>query len=160
MGFLDTLASVATGGLGQAVLSAIEKYLPPDLSPAERENLRLATENIELQRARDVAAAQVAAETALNERIAALEGTASDLRGLPMLGPLMLFLRGAQRPCWGYGTLWIDYHVFSGSIQVTDPTLTSAFWTINALVAGFLFGERAVMNVLPLVQQMLAARKT
>jgi len=153
------ILDIATSGVATSILDAIKQYFPPDLSPEKRENIRLAAEAVEAQRARDTAAAQIEADRVLNERIASLEGTASDLKAVPVLGAAMLFLRGAQRPCWGYGTLWIDYHVFAGSIQITDPTLTSAFWTINALVAGFLFGERAVMNVLPLVQQMLVARK-
>lgn len=153
------ILDIATSGVATSILDAIKQYFPPDLSPEKRENIRLAAEAVEAQRARDTAAAQIEADRVLNERIASLEGTASDLKAVPVLGAAMLFLRGAQRPCWGLGTLWIDYQVFTGSVIVTDPNLTSAFWTINALVLGFLFGERAVMNVLPLVQQMLVARK-
>jgi hypothetical protein len=33
--------------------------------------------------------------------------------------------------------------------------LQSAFWVVNFLVLGFLFGERAVRNVMPLVKGRL-----
>lgn len=158
MGILDALTNVATGGLGQAILSAVEKYLPPDVSPEQRENFRLAAENIELQRARDFAAAQADAERVLNERISMYEGTASDLRQMPVVGPAMLFLRGAQRPAWGIATLILDYEVFSGAWQLADGVPSNCFWLINFLVLGFLFGERAMMNVLPLMKQLFDAR--
>jgi len=35
----------------------------------------------------------------------------------------------------------------------------SALWVINFLVLGFLFGERAVQNVAPLITDLLEKRK-
>lgn len=92
------------------------------------------------------------------ERAAILEGTASDLKSMPVLGPLMLFLRGCQRPVWGFGTLYIDFMVFSGTWKLVAGTQESAFWVVNILVLGFLFGERAVQNVAPFLAEMLKAR--
>lgn len=158
MGIIDALTNVATGGLGRDILSAVEKYFPPDVSPEQRENFRLAAENIELQRARDFAAAQADAERALNERISMYEGTASDLRQMPVIGPAMLFLRGAQRPAWGIATLCLDYEVFSGAWKLGDTVLLNCFFLINFLVLIFLFGERAVVNVFPLLKQLFDAK--
>ncbi len=97
----------------------------------------------------------------LNDRIAQQEGTASDLKTIPFLGPIMLFLRGAQRPIWGFGVLYMDFMIFSGAwiLKVNENgsgMQENAFWVINFLVLGFLFGERAIKNVLPLVNQFLA----
>ena len=36
----------------------------------------------------------------------------------------------------------------------------SVFWVINFLVLGFLFGERAMRNILPLLQQRMGGAAT
>ena len=81
------------------------------------------------------------------------------------LGRIVIFLRGAQRPIWGYFVLVMDIMVFSGRwnlVKLAEQTKTasmvdiqSAFWIINFLVLGFLFGERAVKNVMPLLQKQM-----
>jgi len=93
-----------------------------------------------------------------NKRIAEQEGTAKDLLQLPVIGRIMIFFRGAQRPVWGFGVLYFDFQVFSSVWTIPAGTMESAFWIINFLVLGFLFGERAVKNVLPLVTQFLASK--
>lgn len=158
MSFLSDLANVATGGLGVQVIGAIEKYLPPDMTPEQKANIQLAADNLELQRTIAVNAAQNEAEKTLNERIAMYEGSSSDLKAIPILGSIMLFLRGSQRPVWGFATIALDYGVFSGTWKVTDTMQSNAFWVINFLVLGFLFGERAIMNVMPFFTQMILAK--
>lgn len=55
----------------------------------------------------------------------------------------------------------MDFMVFSGAWKIDEfvkivgnntigTNIESAFWMINFLVLGFLFGERAMKNVLPL----------
>ncbi len=96
------------------------------------------------------------AEQTFNQRIKDMEGTAQDLKQSGWMGRIVLFLRGAQRPIWGYAVIYMDFMVFSArwTIPEENPQLQSAFWIINFLVLGFLFGERAVKNVGPLVAQM------
>lgn len=95
----------------------------------------------------------------LDKRIADQEGTAKDLLALPFIGRLMIFLRGAQRPIWGFGVLFMDFQVFSGVwILVENSKTELSFFIVNFLVLGFLFGERAVKNILPLVNQFLATK--
>lgn len=96
------------------------------------------------------------AEHEFNERIKDMEGTAKDLNQSGWAGKFVLFLRGAQRPLWGYAVIYMDFMIFSGrwAIPEENPQLQNAFWIINFLVLGFLFGERAVKNVGPLVAQM------
>ncbi len=89
-----------------------------------------------------------------------MEGTEKDLLQIPVLGRIMLFLRGCQRPIWGFVILYIDLCVFSGKWELTEGSTTeSAFWVVNALVLGFLFSERAVKNVMPRVDSMIKAKK-
>jgi hypothetical protein len=159
MGLLDSLANAATGGLATQVIGAVEKYFPPDMTPEQKANIELAAQNMELQRTKQFTDAQNDAEKALNERIAMYEGSASDLKSVPYLGALMLLLRGMQRPVWGFATLWINLQVFSGAWKLTDPIISNSFWVVNFLVLGFLFGERAVTNVMPFITNMIQAQK-
>jgi hypothetical protein len=153
MSFLTDIAGI--GGIGDKVIDAVEKYFPPDVSPEQKAQLSLAIKNIELDQQRLMDAAIASAENAINDRIASYEGTASDLKSVPVLGPFMLFLRGGQRVLIGYGTVAMDYYVFSGAWKLPEGPLTNCFWLINALVLVFLFGERAVLNVAPLLTQLM-----
>jgi hypothetical protein len=149
----------AVGGIAGAILGTVQKYLPPDMSPEQKAQMALAVQAQGFQHEKDVAAALHDAEQDLNGRIAAYEGTASDLKAIPVLGPVMLFARGAQRPVWGFGALFLDYQVFSGAWILKEGTqVAGAFYVINFLVLGFLFGERAVKNVAPFITQMISAK--
>lgn len=159
MSFFGGLLEVATGGLGKTIADTIVKYFPPDISPEQKANIELAANQIELQRSIAFSAAQNESEKTLNERIAMYEGSAADLKGIPILGALMLFLRGSQRPIWGYATVLLDYQVFSGVWKLSDPIISNAFWVVNFLVLGFLFGERAVTNIMPFITNMIQVKK-
>ena len=115
---------------------------------------------ISLQRAQQEAAATSQAEADLTHRAAVLEGTASDLKAIPVLGNIMLFLRGAQRPIMGFGMIYLDYMLFSDQWVVPDgdPWKMKLAFFINVLVLFFLFGERAVKNAAPLVISLLKSR--
>lgn len=96
------------------------------------------------------------AEQEFNQRIKDMEGTANDLNRSGFMGKIVLFFRGAQRPLWGFLVMYIDLMVFSSKWAIPDGSgKESAFWIINFLVLGFLFGERAVKNVAPLISQMI-----
>lgn len=113
---------------------------------------------IEADREKAQAVADNEATRALTDRIALLEGTASDLKAIPFLGTLMLFLRGAQRIIIGYGIIYCDYMWFSAAWTGMKPVQENALFFVNLIVLVFLFGERAVRNVLPLVADFLNAR--
>jgi len=91
----------------------------------------------------------------LNDRISSQEGTAKDLLALPVVGRIIIFARGCQRPMWGYAVLYIDYKILSGSWLIPDGTSEQLVLIINYLVLGFLFGERAVRNIGPIIQKMV-----
>jgi hypothetical protein len=158
MSFFAGLAEIATGGLGKTIIDTIKEYFPPEMTAEQRANISLAATQLELQKAREFSDAQHRAEEALNARIAMYEGTAADLKGIPLLGALMLFARGSQRPVWGFATMLLDYQVFSGAWKLEGDIITNAFWIVNFLVLGFLFGERAVTNVMPFITNMIQAR--
>jgi hypothetical protein len=161
------LSSIFSGGASKLIDSVGNTINKLFTSDEEREQAK--TIMVKLKGELELQGKQLDAEyeerfaKLLNERIAQHEGTASDLKIIPFLGPLMLFLRGAQRPIWGFGVLYMDFMIFSGAwtLKVNEAgggMQENAFWVINFLVLGFLFGERAIKNVLPLVNQFLANR--
>jgi hypothetical protein len=158
MGLLDGLANVLTGGIADKAIDTFKAYFPPDMTPEQKASIAIAAQNLELQTKIQADKAIDDATKELTDRIATLEGTASDLKSLPVVGPIMLFIRGAQRPVWGFAVMWMDYNVFSSAWKLTDPVLNNAFWLINLLVLGFLFGERAVANVMPFITEMFKAK--
>ena len=125
-------------------------YFPPDMSPQQKAEVEIKLQK--LLHKKEVEANKLLSEVTqqLDNRIAEQEGTASDLKSIPILGNIMLFLRGLQRPTWGFLTMWMDVQWFFGSYTFTDKQQTDMI-VINALVLGFLFGERTIKNLEPLI---------
>lgn len=149
----DKILGLFTSKVIPQVGDLLYKFIPTKekRDEAQRELVSLMHNNeMELQRF------SLEAEHEFNQRTKDMEGTAQDLKQAGWMGSIILFLRGAQRPIWGYAVIYMDYMVFSGNwvMPEENPQLQSAFWIINFLVLGFLFGERAVKNVGPLVVQM------
>ncbi|MTI12091.1 hypothetical protein [Sansalvadorimonas verongulae] len=155
---LSTIADTLSGGLFDNIYKTVTAYFPPDMPEAQKQQLKLALKELERQRESDTQRHLVEAERLLTERIKELEGTASDLKALPIVGRLILFARGAQRPVWGFFTMYLDWRWFS-EWQLSTQQQT-ALIAINLLVLGFLFGERAMKNVAPYVIQALKAKST
>ncbi|MGI9275615.1 MAG: hypothetical protein ACR2PT_12315 [Endozoicomonas sp.] len=175
MSFFGKIVDFISGGVGSKIVDTVAAHFPPDMSEQEKEQMKLviakASREYELELLRVVQKEQ----ESFNQRIKDLEGTAADLNQAGWLGRIILFLRGLQRPIWGFAVLYLDFMVFSGAWPVsqkaagsdsgaakegannvitsfTATDLESAFWVINFLVLGFLFGERAVRNVMPFFQ--------
>lgn len=159
-GIAKTALGVVTGGLSDRVMGLIEDVVPGGLSPEQRATLKTRIEEETTKREKAAHEAANQAEQNLTGRIKELEGTASDLKSIPLIGTLIIFLRGCQRPVWGFATLYLDFKVFSNTWPIQPDSMEAmAFWTINALVLGFLFGERAIKNVLPMVTAFMAQRR-
>lgn len=157
MSFLEKLTDIVGGSLFKEAKEVIMAYWPPEVTPEKRLELQAKLNEIELLKTRQIDQAIADAETRLTERIAMTEGSAQDLRAIPFVGPAVLFLRGLQRPIWGYATLYGDAMWFMGRWQLSQQQ-ESALWVINFLVLGFLFGERAIQNVAPLIGEIMAKR--
>lgn len=157
MSFLEKLTDIVGGSLFKEAKEVIMAYWPPEATPEKRLELQAKLNEIELLKTRQIDQAIADAETRLTERIAMTEGSAQDLRAIPGVGPVVLFLRGLQRPIWGYATLYGDAMWFMGRWQLSQQQ-ESALWVINFLVLGFLFGERAIQNVAPLIGEIMAKR--
>uniref|UniRef100_A0AAU6W3N8 Coil containing protein n=1 Tax=Pseudomonas phage Cygsa01 TaxID=3138529 RepID=A0AAU6W3N8_9VIRU len=150
-GVLDTLSNIVGGGLFKEAKDLITEYWPPDIPPEKKLELEMALQQAEFAKEIELGR-QFNEQTAqLNQRITDLEGTAADLKGIPFLGPLMLFIRGSLRPAWGVGAMYADMMWFSGKWAALTEQQEAALYLINMLVLGFLFGERAVQNIAPIL---------
>lgn len=151
------LTNALTGGLADTLFDAIKTYFPPEMPLEEKGKLMLQLQRLELEKKQQADEVLLDAERELTQRISQLEGTAKDLKTIPYLGGLVIFMRGCQRPIWGFFTLWLDYQWFS------HWTLSShqqqALIAINLLVLGFLFGERAAKNIAPWIIQAIQAKR-
>ncbi len=164
---LRAVAGVATGGLSEAVLSIVDEVVGDDMPPDQR--ARLKEKAMDLEHQRQMAAQQAAndAEKNVTERAKELEGTAQDLMALPIVGRVIIFLRGCQRPLWGFFTMFLVYKWMTGGLQpasenlvVADEQMGVMLIVINILVLGFLFGERTVKNLTPLIMQVFGNRQS
>jgi hypothetical protein len=160
MSLLTKLTDIVGGSLFGSVKDLITEYFPPDMSPEKKAELRQKIDEMEFKKQLAILDAAADAEKTLNQRIAEQEGTASDLRQMPILGRLVLFLRGLQRPAWGFFVMYIDYEWFTNPstrmmgeqvVQSFTEQQQTALIVINLLVLGFLFGERTVKNLEPLI---------
>jgi len=155
MSFLGSLTQFINGNLFSEIKDLIVAYLPPEMTDKERLEYELKMQT-ELSRLQMEANDQLnSASKALDKRIAEQEGTATDLKAMPVLGKIMLFLRGAQRPFWGYATLYMDFLWFF-EIEPLTAQQEKALLIINVLVLGFLFGERTLINLEPLLTKLFA----
>lgn len=161
MAFFDKFLDFISGGIGGKIVDAVASHFPPNMSELDKEKLKIAI--TEAAREHELSLIRLAQEEQeeFNQRIKDLEGTAADLNNSGWPGRIIIFLRGAQRPIWGFVVLFLDLKVFSGSWKLQDMSglssstgmdIQSAFWLINFLVLGFLFGERAVLNIIPILQ--------
>lgn len=156
MGFFQKIGAFIGKGFLKDVGDVVDRFVTTKDEKEEMKRLMaelVHRQEMELQRF------SLEAEQEFNQRITNLEGTAKDLNQAGWIGKMVLFLRGAQRPIWGYFVGFMDFMVFSGKWNLgSNEQLESAFWIINFLVLGFLFGERAVKNVAPLVSEIVAKK--
>lgn len=150
MNILSKLTDFVGGSLFKEIKEGVMAYLPPDLSPTQKADIELNMERMLNKKQADTNKAIAEASGLLDKRIAEQEGTAKDLLQMPVLGRLVLFARGLQRPVWGFAVLWMDFQWFFGGQTLNDRQDT-ALMAINILVLGFLFGERTIKNLEPLL---------
>jgi len=163
MSFFSTVTDFLTGGLGSKIIDTVLAQFPGQLSDDQKAAITAAI--VKATREHELTLLNLANEqdNEFNSRIKEMEGTAGDLMQFGVIGKVIVFLRGLQRPLWGFAVMVMDFNVFSGEWNLADlsksvgenvvgTNVESAFWLINFLVLGFLFGERAMKNVLPLLK--------
>lgn len=154
MGILDKIGDFLSGGVFTEITTLAKEYFPPDMSDQQKAEFEIRASEISHKREMEANKLMLDAENAITERVVTLEGSAQDLRAIPFVGPLMIFLRGLQRPIWGYMTLYMDVMWFSGKWELGEQQ-EACMWVVNFLILGFLFGERAVQNLAPLISDIV-----
>lgn len=145
-----------TGDFAKEAMGFVRDRWPPNMSEQQKKEMELlfrqSLSNTQLQAQK--LGMEIDAE--FNQRIKDLEGTATDLRTLPIIGSLIIFLRGVQRPLWGFATIYLDYMAFTGKFSVDFKSeLGVVLIIINFLVLGFLFGERTLKNLVPVLAPII-----
>ena len=152
MGLGAKIVDFFSGGAVKTIADTVEAYFPPSMSDKEKAEMKMQIQAAEHAREKDLLQLANEADAEFNQRVRDLEGTAADLKGVPIIGPFLILVRGAQRPVWGFATLYLDYMVLSKAWDISgDQQLKAMIFAINLLVLGFLFGERAAKNVMPLL---------
>jgi hypothetical protein len=160
MSVFSKILDFVSGGIGEKIVETIQGQFPARMSEADKKQIEEAVRQAARQHEMQLLTMAQAEEQEFNNRIRDLEGTAKDLNASGFFGRIIIFMRGAQRPLWGYFVLVLDIMVFSGKWDLAGKSaggldLVNVFWVINLLVLGFLFGERAMRNVMPIVQAKL-----
>ena len=151
---LDFLTGGAGSELAKGAMDIAKGFFPAKLSEADEKRLEMQMQTLTNNHVKALAVVANEERVIFNNRITQMEGTAKDLKAIPFVGPVVIFLRGMQRPVWGFATLYIDFKWFSG-LWVLNHDQTNAMYLINLLVLGFLFGERAIKNLEPLITKLL-----
>ena len=170
---LGALKGLLSGdGLVAKGLEFVNKRWPPNMSEGDKAAAEVVIKEMLHSQQMDISTAMRQDEQQFNERTIALEGTAKDLQGIPYIGGLIIFMRGAFRPLFSYFTGYMDWLYFSEStirvmdeagvldriVQTWTPQQETLLLAMNLLVLIFFFGERAMKNVLPLIMQVFMAR--
>lgn len=138
------------------VAGEILTVFPDSVTDEQKKELSPKIEQIIEGKICDLKLARADLECTINDKVEKLSQTTKDLEKVPVLGKIGLFLRGMQRPIWGFSLLYIDLKVLSNSWQLESGSQTeSTFWLLNLLILGFLFGERAIRNVMPMVNKRI-----
>ena len=154
MNILSKLTNFVGGSLFKEIKEGVMAYFPPSMTPVQRAEAEHKISELLHKKENDLHRMVNESAALLDKRIAEQEGTASDLLQLPVVGRLVIFLRGLQRPVWGFFTMYLDFKWLLGPTDFTDQQQT-ALTMINLLVLGFLFGERTIKNLEPLILKIL-----
>lgn len=160
MSITEKILDVIGGGLVSGIIDVAKSYFPPDMSEAQK--LEAEMKMLQIKASVDLQIQEMLneSERAFNDRIIQMDGTAEQLKSVFFIGPLIILLRAIQRPLWGFGTLYMDWMVFSDTWKIpTDSREDLCFLSINLIVLIFLFGEKAFKNIAPVIERLLSVRK-
>ncbi len=156
MSLLSKVTDFVGGSMFREIKEGVMAYFPPDMSPQQKAEAELKISEMLNEKQREANQALADAASQLDKRIAEQEGTAKDLLAMPVFGRIVLFLRGLQRPVWGFATMYMDQQWFFGDNGTFTEQQQTAMIVINVLVLGFLFGERTIKNLEPLIIKVFA----
>jgi hypothetical protein len=158
MSILSKLISDFGGNIIKEGFDVVKAYFPPSMSDKEKGDAQLAYERFVKNKQAEANTQALEVDKEFNQRIKDMEGTANDLKTIPYLGGLIIFLRGSLRPFWGWFCAYADYMVFSGTWMLEDVAYRQMLFALNIMVFIFIFGERAVKAVLPFLKSFMGKK--
>ena len=152
MKLLNSLGKLLSGeGFIKNALDFINSRWPPNMSEADRTKMEVVLKDLLHKQQIELLEAARDDEQMFNERTIALEGTASDLKSVPYIGAVVIFMRGMFRPAFSYMTMYIDFVYFTTNTSGWSEQQQTLLLAMNLLVLVFFFGERAMKNIMPLI---------
>ncbi len=158
MRFVSGLMGLLKGDFVKDAMDFVSTRWPADMSDIQRAEMEVVLKELAHKQAMDLSQVARDDEDAFNKRTIDLEGTASDLKSIPFIGALIIFLRGAFRPLFAYLTAYLDWVYFTTDTSKWTEQQQTLLIAINLLVLVFFFGERALKNVMPLITNALLAK--
>ena len=83
---------------------------------------------------------------AFRQFVLAYEGSAADYKNFPLVGPLIMIMRGLVRPLFTYATGYFDFIYFTKVGVGWTPEQAQLLAIINVIVLVFWFGEKILVN--------------
>lgn len=148
-------------GIAEEAFDLVKGRFPEKMSEKEEAELKIDLMKLENDKKVKVLNAWNEQEKNWQDHIKEMEGTAKELLAIPILGHLMVFLRASLRPIISALTIYADLMIWSGSWNLTVTAGANAdqawalLWMVNILVFSVLFGERAMKNILPLIERII-----
>lgn len=154
----EKILNFFTGGIGEGIVNVIDQRVADkDLAAKLKQELSVLIQTQGHEAAMLAERNEMERERLFNERTKEMEGTANDLKSIPIVGAIVIFLRGAFRPIFAYFTMWLYIQYFGTGMDWTDRQ-EALLYATGIIVLIFYFGERAAQNVLPVLARVFAAK--
>lgn len=153
------IAGFFQGDTGKEVVGFIRDRFPAKLSEGELAEIQREANQLEFEREKTAMEWAIQQDAAFDQRTKDLEGTATDLKTIPYLGPIVIFFRGMFRPVFSYFVMYLDYLWFATDTTQWTQQQNTALFVINVIVLVFFFGERAVKNLIPVIAQVFGVSR-
>ncbi len=147
------IAGFFGGDTGKEIVGFIRDRFPGKMSEADLAEVAADTDRRAMERERNAMQWATEQDAQFQKFTTDMEGTASDLKDVPFLGPIVIFFRGMFRPVFSYFVMYLDFVWFVGETAFNEQQQT-AMIVINLIVLVFFFGERAVKNLAPLIARV------
>lgn len=159
MAIFSAIKTFLGDGFASKVMDFVRDRWPANMSEEQKAQMEILVREVTHRQEVELLEIASKSEAEFNQRIKDLEGTAADLKSIPIFGTLVIFLRGTQRPIWGFFTLYMDFIWFTTDTMTWSQQQNTAAIIINIIVLTFLFGERTILNLSPLIERVFGNPK-
>jgi len=127
-------------GLARDVIGFLgSRFFPEKMSETQRAEMEQAAVQFVAEQAHKE-------DSSFRDFVVAYEGSARDYKSIPIVGPIVLLLRGLIRPVFTVLVGYLDYLYFTGSATLFTADQGALIKVVNIIILTFWFGERAITN--------------